>query len=423
MVVAAVELIQTLHPLPSTKSTSTSPTKSSPTSPTTPPTSSALAYIPATLPDTPDTTLLQIHPWDLVSPIPLTNTCPIFYDAATRKYYLFTAEGAQLLHHTPRVTIKKRTARKVLRNLAENGHSNDAVCALGTELNIPKSTSPFLSDCDIIYHAVHDSIVVKRRSGDTGFFKFCVDKAVRDGGRKYNKPNPAGLGLAFPLDRGINLYTSFLRPGFGCVLKCTCEEVYYYGRTVYCPSCTSYRTPLCMNLTSLTPKAPQVLGKITMPIPLAEKIFSSCLEPGTTLSTTAPPTLSIPETYATLSTCFNMQDLSTIPVQPSELVSNLLRDCLFVEVEVPLRERCSDGAGPGSWSRTGTARLARGRGKTMVEIKGVSWVEFFGIQEGVVPRGRGGLGHGHGHKHGHHGSISGSSSATLVNPGGNVVVV
>ncbi|KAL4866247.1 hypothetical protein BDV12DRAFT_199311 [Aspergillus spectabilis] len=297
--IVVIQAPQSASPAQSTQPTrvpNSKPPLAAPAAPsTTPPTSSALAYIPATLTVEPGVSrpdLRPIHPWDLTSPIPLTDTCPIFYDASTQEYFLFTAEGAQLLHKTSKITIPKKTARKFLYDFPNR---DDAVSVLGSTLKIPKSSN---------------------------------------------------------------------------------------GKTIYCPNCTSYRTPLCINLNNLTPKAPQVLGKITMPIPIARIILSQCLEQGTTK-------LSIHRAYRALSKCFNMHDVSKIPVEQGEMVANLLWDCLFVEVS--------------------TNDMVGVKVKVMGEIQRVCWAKFFNISEREIPRGRGRFsGHGQGH-----GSISGTSSATV----------
>ncbi|KAL2835978.1 hypothetical protein BJY01DRAFT_222692 [Aspergillus pseudoustus] len=203
---------------PSSASASASgePESKSPTeAPSKPATSSALAYIPAPLPADlaakPDLTLYPIHPWDLKSPVPISNCQPLFYDAATQEYYLFTCDGAVLLHKTAPLTIRKRLARKFLYDWPSV--DDDAVAMLASRLKIGKSEWPALvSDHVVVYHAVHDSVIVKRNSGNSGLFRFCVDKVVKIG-------NP-GLLLQ-------DVYTRVVRPDFGCVLSCECPKVYY----------------------------------------------------------------------------------------------------------------------------------------------------------------------------------------------------
>lgn len=61
----------------------------------------------------------NIQRWDLKHPVAVYanrdgRQLPVFYDAATQEYYLFTMEGAVLLHKTPTLTIKKKQARQVL---------------------------------------------------------------------------------------------------------------------------------------------------------------------------------------------------------------------------------------------------------------------------------------------------------------------
>ncbi|KAL2847381.1 hypothetical protein BJX68DRAFT_268248 [Aspergillus pseudodeflectus] len=360
------------------QSTTPSELKPQQAEPASVPTSSALAYIPAPFPEdldasTLDKTILRdIQPWDLQSPLPVSDCQPLFYDAATQEYYLFTCEGALLLHKTQPIMLTKRKARKFMYDWPQG---NDAVQVLGKKLKVPKSSSPLISCKMIIYHAVHDSVIVKRNSGNTGLFRFCVDKVVK-------VANPGFLMK--------DVYTQFVRPEFGCVLKCTCPQVYYYGRTVYCPTCTSYRTPLCINLNNLTPKAPRVVGKLTMPIPIARIILHECAEPGTTK-------LSIPLAYKALVRCFSMHNVSKIPLKEEELVGNLLRDCLFVETE----------------SGRSSSSAKKGKDKVQPETHKVCWATFFNIPDREIPRGRcparGSVGSGH-----EHGSLPGVGLAALV---------
>ncbi|KAL3486797.1 hypothetical protein BJX62DRAFT_241671 [Aspergillus germanicus] len=341
------------------------------------PTSSALAYIPAPFPEDLDattldkTTLRDIQPWDLKSPLPVSDCQPLFYDAATQEYYLFTCEGALLLHKTQPIILTKRKARKFMYDWPQG---NDAVQVLGKKLKVPKSSSPLISCKMVIYHAVHDSVIVKRNSGNTGLFRFCVDKVVK-------VANPGFLMK--------DVYTQFVRPDFGCVLSCTCPQVYYYGRTVYCPACTSYRTPLCINLNNLTPKAPRVVGKLTMPIPIARIILHECVQPGTT-------NISIPRAYKALTRCFNMHDVSKIPLKEEELVGNLLRDCLFVETES---------------GRSSSSGKSGKKANVQPEMHKVCWATYFNIPDSEIPRGKcPARADGH---HGGHGSVSSTGSATI----------
>ncbi|KAL5340251.1 hypothetical protein BJX70DRAFT_397015 [Aspergillus crustosus] len=400
---AAAELLQTWHPTtPATSKRKSQVSPPSPPSATKPPTSSALAYIPAAVPMPLDPVVARpeplrpIEPWNLTSPIPLTDTCPIFYNAVTQEYFLFTAEGALLIHKTEKITIPKKIARRFLHTWPE-GNAHAAVSsALGRKVSVGlKSSSPLLTDKVVVYHAVHDSIVVKRRSGNTGLFRFCVDKALR------LKDTPEFLVK--------DVYTKFVRPEFGCVLSCQCEKVVYYGKTVYCPACTSYRTALCMNLNNLTPKAPQVLGKITMPIPIAQTIFSQCLDPET-------GKVSIDRAHETLSKCFNMTDPSRIPIQPGDLVANLLRDCLFVATE---DGQSASASSSGSFEKQ--QRKVRRMSKGPQQLQKVSWATFFDIAETDIPRSQASSQqHGHGHASTHNISISRNGSVT--GPGANPII-
>jgi hypothetical protein len=145
----------------------------------------------------------------LKTPIPLSDTLPVFYDASTAEYFLFTNQGAWLLYKTPRVTIPKKQARKFLDNFPSR---DDVAAVIGAELKIPKCESGMLTDRLILYHAVHDSILVSRVKKDTSLFRFCEDKAIR---------TVSGRGTTFG-----NVYLQYIRPEFENIVPHTCQELY-----------------------------------------------------------------------------------------------------------------------------------------------------------------------------------------------------
>ncbi|KAL2852600.1 hypothetical protein BJX68DRAFT_54318 [Aspergillus pseudodeflectus] len=274
--------------------------------------STALAYTPATLtiqPGTQPPELRSIYPWDLKTPIPLSDTLPVFYDASTAEYFLFTNQGAWLLYKTPRVTIPKKQARKFLDNFPSR---DDVAAVIGAELKIPKCESGMLTDRLILYHAVHDSILVSRVKKDTSLFRFCEDKAIR---------TVSGRGTTFG-----NVYLQYIRPEFENIVPHTCQELYNCGNNViYCGTCTAYRTATGVVNNTIQCSVPRMLGRVTVPINVARNLLTQCLEPGTTK-------LDFSRAYPVLGQCFNMFTISTIPAPPANMVINMLRDSLFVEI-------------------------------------------------------------------------------------------
>ncbi|KAL3466247.1 hypothetical protein BJX64DRAFT_24815 [Aspergillus heterothallicus] len=274
--------------------------------------STALAYIPATLdiqPGVQPPELRTIKPWDLKTPISLSDTLPVFYDASTAEYFLFTNQGAWLLYKTPRVTIPKKQARKFLENFPCR---DDIASVIGAELKIPKCESGMLTDRLILYHAVHDSILVSRVKKDTSLFRFCEDKAIR---------TISGRRTTFG-----NVYLQYIRPEFENIVPHTCQQLYNCGNNViYCATCTSYRTATGVVDNTIQCSIPRMLGRITVPIDVARNLLAQCLEPGTTK-------LDFARAYPVLGQCFNMFAISTIPAPPANMVTAMLRDSLFVEI-------------------------------------------------------------------------------------------
>ncbi|KAL2818878.1 hypothetical protein BJX63DRAFT_45366 [Aspergillus granulosus] len=350
---AAAEVVQAPQPAPSAAapiqqqppSASTSPTVPESKAPLATPTqtgvapatvrSTALAYTPATLsiqPGTQPPELHSIQPWDLKTPIPLSDTLSVFYDASTAQYFLFTNQGAWLLYKTPQVTISKKQARRFLENFPSR---DDVASVVGAELKIPKCESGMLTDRLILYHAVHDSILVSRTKQDTSLFRFCEDKAIR---------TFSGRGRTFG-----NVYLQYIRPEFENIVPHTCQQLYNCGNNViYCATCTAYHTATGIVSNTIQCSVPRMLGRVTVPINVARNLLAQCLEPGTTK-------LDFTRAYSVLGQCFNMFTISTIPAPPANMVITMLRDSLFVEIPF-------QGKGEGKGQR-------------------LSWANFFNISD------------------------------------------
>ncbi|KAL5333330.1 hypothetical protein BJX70DRAFT_69597 [Aspergillus crustosus] len=366
-------------------SPSPSPTPPSTATAVTHPTSTALTYIPTTILSDPlstPPTYQNIHPWDLPPPvIPLTSPYPIYYSAATQEYHLFTTHGALLIHKTSPITIPKKQARTFLYDFP---HRSEAVSIfienkfghLGFQL--PGSDTALIPDIVVIYHAIHDSVFVKRRSGDTSLFQYCVDKWLA-------APNVGVLSL--------DVYVQLMRPGFGHVLDHVCESLYYCGNTLYCPTCTTYRSPLSITKT-ITTTPPIILGRVTLPIPVARSILAQCFVPGSMK-------LDMHRAYLALGKCFNMRNLAKIDVPEAEMVGNLLRSCLFVDVGNVAST--STATATATATSPGAKKQKQSQNKTQNQArKGIiSWANFFNISKqdlaaGAKTRGADGVEYGHG---------------------------
>ncbi|KAL2813779.1 hypothetical protein BDW59DRAFT_176654 [Aspergillus cavernicola] len=245
----------------------------------------------------------DIQPWDLVRPILLSGRVPCIYDASTQKYWLFTIEGALLLHETPRVVIPKKTARQLMYRMH---NANEALVHL---LNMPASSSGLITDSVILHHAIHDSITVKRSSSSSRFFKFWEDKSVR--------PTAGIVNLS-------SRYLLHLRPSFNDLASHKCATLYHCGNNViYCSTCTAYRLPTAVSNGSIETGPPLLIGRLILPADIAQSIYGRCLQPGS-------KQLDFNHAYRLLSECFHQPTITSIDIPPAWMVANMLRDSLFI---------------------------------------------------------------------------------------------
>jgi hypothetical protein len=107
-----------------------------------------------------------IQPWDLAHPIPVysetsSKKLPCFYDASTQDYWLFTIEGAALLHKTPKAEEETcgPGSRKVVLAFPVC-RDRDPAAAWP-----PRSQSPLIANRTILENSLHDSVTVLRNSG------------------------------------------------------------------------------------------------------------------------------------------------------------------------------------------------------------------------------------------------------------------
>ncbi|KAJ0414719.1 hypothetical protein BJY00DRAFT_318557 [Aspergillus carlsbadensis] len=294
---------------------------------TSPKASSALSVIPivmdieegATRPEFRD-----IQPWDLKEPVAVYSNrdgkqLPVFYDAATQAYYLFTIEGAALLHKTPKLTIKKKQARQVLDQVAYGFYrisETEMVENIMKSLDLPLSSSPLVDSVAVWRNAMHDSLTVTRNSRPSTFFQFWEDKHVRT------------ASSLSPGDRWL----CYLRPSLGGLAGHKCDALWHCGNNIiYCSKCTSYRFPSTSPTTGdtnggdniLTFGQPIPVGRVTLPTDIARGILNRCLRPDKKNLNTA-------RAYQILSQIFHRPTIDSIPIPQAYMVSNLLRDSLFV---------------------------------------------------------------------------------------------
>ncbi|KAL4812105.1 hypothetical protein BDW67DRAFT_135069 [Aspergillus spinulosporus] len=266
----------------------------------------------------------DIQPWDLKNPVSVyTNRdgkqLPVFYDAATQEYYLFTIEGAVLLHKTPTLIIKKSQARQVLGRISYSNYGrfieNELVERIMKDIGLPSPSSPLVNSVSVLRNAMHDSIIVTRNSGSSTFFRFWVDKDVRESGTW-----------------GSDRWLMYLRPSLDGLVGHKCDALWHCGNNViYCSKCTSYRLPSTSPTAGGADKADNTLnfgqpihvGRVTMVAHIARKIFNGCLR-------TDSKSLNIPRAYQILSKIFHKPTIDSIPIPQAYMVSNLLRDSLFV---------------------------------------------------------------------------------------------
>ncbi|KAL3447522.1 hypothetical protein BJX65DRAFT_307935 [Aspergillus insuetus] len=150
---------------------------------TSPKASSAFILIPAVMEAEKNGTppdLKPIQPWDLAHPSPVysetsSKKLPCFYDASLQEYWLFTIEGAFLLHKTPKVVLKKRHAVHVLGRLSSPFRY--AETEILQQLGHPRSQSPLIANRTVLENPIHDSVTVLRNSGSSSFFDYWESKS------------------------------------------------------------------------------------------------------------------------------------------------------------------------------------------------------------------------------------------------------
>ncbi|CBF78728.1 predicted protein [Aspergillus nidulans FGSC A4] len=293
--------------------------------------SSAFSMIPISMDveeGAPQPEFRDIQPWDLKHPVAVYanrdgKQLPVFYDAATQEYYLFTIEGAVLLHKTPTITIKKRQARQVLGRISYSQIRRITETELAESImkgiDLPLSSSPLVDSVSLLRNAMHDSIIVTRNSRPTTFFRFWEDKDVRDSGTL-----------------GSDSLLMYLRPSMDGLVGHRCDALWHCGNNViYCSKCTSYRLPSTCPTSGDADKADNTLtfgppipvGRVTVGVHITRKIFDGCLRPD-------KKGLNIPHAYQTLSKIFHKPTIDSIPIPQTYMVSNLLKDSLFVVADM-----------------------------------------------------------------------------------------
>ncbi|KAL3488708.1 hypothetical protein BJX62DRAFT_253069 [Aspergillus germanicus] len=250
--------------------------------------SSAFTLIPAVMEAEKDGTppdFKLIQPWNLAHSIPVysetsSKKLPCFYDASAQEYWLFTIEGAVLLHKTPEVVLKKRRAVQVLGRLSSPFRYSET--EILQQLGLPRSQSPLIANRTILENSLHDSVTVLRNSGASSFLDYWESKSEIGG-----------------------------------------------NNIIYCSKCTSYRFPTDTNTTdTLTFGPPIPIGRIAVSPNVARALFARCLQP-------KQKYFGNQRAYDVLSKCFHKPTFDSIPTPQSYMVANLPRDSLFVVVGHP----------------------------------------------------------------------------------------
>ncbi|KAL3434778.1 hypothetical protein BDV09DRAFT_204523 [Aspergillus tetrazonus] len=272
--------------------------------------SSAFSVIPISMDveeGAPQPEFRNIQPWDLKHPVAVYanrdgRQLPVFYDAATQEYYLFTIEGAVLLHKTPTLTIKKEQARQVLGRITYSHFGRftetELVERIMKDIDLPFSSSPLV-----------DSV---------------SDKDVRESGTW-----------------GSDRWLTYLRPsldglvGHRCdaLWHCTSTLLYSISSGIMSSTAPNHLLPFTLHLSyiwgrrktdnTLTFGQPIPVGRVTIVAHIARKIFDGCLRPD-------KKSLNIPRAYQILSKIFHKPTIDSIPIPQAYMVSNLLRDSLLV---------------------------------------------------------------------------------------------
>ncbi|KAL4879368.1 hypothetical protein BJY04DRAFT_220220 [Aspergillus karnatakaensis] len=208
--------------------------------------STALAHVLAALniePGAKHPEICAVQAWDLGRPIPLSDAIPMFYDASTAEYFLFTDKGALVIYKTPRFEITKKRARQIVSVFPD---SSNAVDVIGREFNFPKSNNPLLPDRVIVWHAVHDSIIVKRNSRPTGLFEFAFDKTF------WWLSHQGGISTGlFP-----KVSLQYVRPTFDHIVPHICSGLHQFPKELTVDVATNGYRFICA--------PPKVVGRVTL---------------------------------------------------------------------------------------------------------------------------------------------------------------
>lgn len=178
-------------------------------------------------------TALAVPP-TLTSPVYYHTSVPgclIVYDAPSLSYHYISPAPATIpggpspgvyysfLHHVPSFTIPKSTGTKFLQSSAS---LSDIIARLPSAFPkfAPSPHPTLLPDAIVVLNALHDSILVRRNSGDKGgLAQLFSDKWVSWRTQKHR--------LLF-----------IFRPEY--VLSCTCSELESVSDVLYCKGCTTY---------------------------------------------------------------------------------------------------------------------------------------------------------------------------------------
>lgn len=133
----------------------------------------------------------------------------------------------------------------------------------------PPSSHPILSPQMLLYHALHDGIIVRRDKTDTGIAQFAVDKL--------SMPFVRTLPTALPLLRPEftpSVMSGLVAEDDAAACQCDAAQLEHYGPAgvVYCPGCTTVRQAETVLLRSVASD-----GKTPVEMPVTKSYRTVCV--------------------------------------------------------------------------------------------------------------------------------------------------
>lgn len=260
-------------------------------------------------------------PPQIVDPISYTTAsgAQVIYSKSSQEYFLVTAaqpptSPPTLQYHLLAAIPKQPVSKSVAAKLLQTTPDFDQLCAR-IPASFPKLVAAAPSDETLIpkvlvyLNALHDSIMVKRNSGDTSIARFFTDKYMLWGmtGKKGN-------------------FIFMARAEH--VASCTCSELETAGSVVYCKGCTTYYRCIINN-------APDGQSATMQYVPITNVgtlVFAPMLGREILLGMCGGTTrLVMDKAVYILAHLFRLAKLSEIPLPREQILFWALRDSLFLE--------------------------------------------------------------------------------------------